>query len=291
MSISKTLKRLLIVGGLASASLLLSGCVVREWVTPGNIGVVVKWSEIDEAGKPKIQVTEGGQYQWSNIYYDSVAQLPNTTQTTVFKSEDYRKPVAGFEEGIECKDSGDNGITLNVTARWQTYRESVGVLVTEFTGLPLRSATQGDTNDVESKLVRRDLEAAAGIVCYRFDGIKMRSQLPELTAAVQQSATEMLKRNGVEITGLQISAVHLDDKLDGIVRQDSDQKIQQQQADFERKLKIQQLETDELVSKRQAAIDAAYVEIVLKAFGGDADAAAFYIASRQKNIVMLGGKQ
>lgn len=291
MSISKTVKRLFVVGGLAAASLLLSGCVVREWVQPGNIGVVVKWSEVDEAGKPRIQITEGGQYQWSNVWYDSVAQLPNTTQTTVFKSEDHAKPVAGFEEGIACKDAGDNGITLNVTARWQTYRDSVGVLVTEFTGLPLRSATQGDTNDIESKLVRRDLETAAGIVCYRFDGIKMRSQLPELTAALAQSATTMLKKNGVEITGLQISAVHLDEKLDAIVKQDSDQKIQQQQATFERALKVQQLETDELVSKRQAAIDAAYVKEVLAAFGGDADAAAFYIASRQKNIVMLGSNR
>lgn len=280
----KNLKLLLLLPVL---SLALTGCQTWQWVGPGQIGVSVLWSQKDAEGNPKIVVTTAGQNAYWDGWYDSFGLYSNATQTSVFKSDDYKAPSPGFEGGIDCKDKGDNGITLNATVRWETDPETISKLVMEFPGIELRAGTPGDANDIENKVLKREIEAVAGLVCYQMVGIEMRTKIVDLSKAIFDQASPRLKKNGLHLIEVIVSAIQLDDKQDAIVRADSDQSLAATKTAFEQEQKIKSLNTQATVSAGQAEIDAEYIKTVVAAFDGDRQAAVVYIASRQQNISQI----
>jgi SPFH domain / Band 7 family len=275
-------------------SLLTSACSLTEtpvWIDPGNIGVHVKYSDKNADGTPKVEVVYAGNRLWVNTWYNAYGVYNNATQTSVFKSSDFKAPIEGFEPGVDCKDSDDNGVTLNMNVRWETNPDTIWKLVDNFrennVAIPLRGANATDGNDLENKLLKRDVEVSACRVAYKYNGIEMRTKAVELGNAILKEVYPKLEANGLKVLSIDIGAIHLDDTLDEQVRQNTRQTVEANKLKFERDQKIANLDAQRKVSAGQAEIDAAYIAEIVKVFDGDKCAAAVYIASRQSNIQHL----
>lgn len=299
----KTIGRLAGIVGFVIVGLALTGCGTwQERVEPGNVGVLMTYNTSGEGGKPEFQVYRSGEWLWVNGWSQAWAEYNVGTNTSDFRNSDYATPYPNSEGAIDVKDQIDLEAKANVTARWEISEgNTIGVLLFEFKGLPLR--VQGiDANDIETKLVRRVIETALTKETVNYAGLQFNDNRAKIEEVVLAEAKAALAKYSINLIEFNLVNFHFGPKLDSLASLAADEAkdvqtrtIKRNQDALDRAQEVDNAEADRKIAlvtaqsvadaiKIKTQAEVARLQELTKALGS-AELAVKYVAAEKANAV------